>query len=191
MVERNCCRHPDGCPRPAAGPIGGKCDGWCAMHLLRMRKYGSPGDVVPQRFRGAYADGRPKCRHPDGCPLPARRNGWCNTHSERLKRTSDPGPVGRITRKPGLGGQSKLVQMRWQKYGLMPDDYDRMASAQQGLCFLCGRKAKLYVDHDHVTGRVRRLLCPTCNVGIGHLGDDPARLRAAADYIESHRRGLP
>jgi hypothetical protein len=61
---------------------------------------------------------------------------------------------------------------------------------------ICGSPAKpngikaesrLHQDHDHVTGQTRDLLCSNCNKGLGCLGDDPERLRAAAAYIERHR----
>ncbi len=68
-----------------------------------------------------------------------------------------------------------------------------MCAAQKGLCAICGKPEtlvvrgkvrRLAVDHDHLTGRVRRLLCLGCNTGIGKFQHDPALLRAAADYLE-------
>lgn len=80
-------------------------------------------------------------------------------------------------------------------YGVTPEWYDAMLSAQGGVCAICGQpevvmrygKLKLLaVDHDHVTGVPRGLLCQGCNQGIGHLGEDPERMEAAARYLETH-----
>jgi hypothetical protein len=43
------------------------------------------------------------------------------------------------------------------------------------------------VDHDHVTGKIRGLLCFECNSAIGLHKDDPARMEAAAMYARQHR----
>lgn len=82
--------------------------------------------------------------------------------------------------------------MRSYNYNLTEEQYVGMLAAQGDACAICkdpewpgGRKSgSPHVDHDHTTGEVRGLLCGRCNTGIGQLGDDPARLRAAADYLE-------
>ena len=45
------------------------------------------------------------------------------------------------------------------------------------------------VDHCHVGGEVRGLLCSNCNVGLGMFADNPEALEAAARYIR-RARGL-
>lgn len=77
------------------------------------------------------------------------------------------------------------------KFGLSLADYAARLAAQGGGCAICGTDepggrwgASLHVDHDHATGEVRGLLCAACNVMLGNAGDDPARLRAAADYLD-------
>lgn len=83
-----------------------------------------------------------------------------------------------------------------KNYGMSLVEYERMFDVQGGRCALCGQppkkhanaeRASLHVDHDHETGRVRRLLCGLCNRGIGCFHDDPERLRRAADYVASFK----
>lgn len=80
-------------------------------------------------------------------------------------------------------------------YGLSLEDYDRMHRACGGLCQICrrpetakhGNKLRvLCVDHDHETKIVRGLLCSSCNRGLGYLGDEALRLRAAVQYLEGY-----
>lgn len=68
--------------------------------------------------------------------------------------------------------------------------YDEIFVSQNGVCAICGggpivsRFKNLSVDHCHSTNVIRGLLCGLCNPAIGLMQDDPARLRAAADYLE-------
>ncbi len=75
-------------------------------------------------------------------------------------------------------------------FGLTWDEYDMLLACQDHRCAICGgkpRKHALSVDHDHNTGEVRGLLCSRCNHKLlGSANDDPARLRKAADYLETY-----
>lgn len=77
-------------------------------------------------------------------------------------------------------------------YGLTMDEYKVKLEAQGERCAVCGEypEKRLHVDHDHQTGAVRGLLCEWCNHAIGKARDDPARLRAMADYLERHQSSV-
>ena len=72
-------------------------------------------------------------------------------------------------------------------YGMSLRDYDLMLARQRGVCVVCGEQParRLCVDHCHVTGNVRGLLCSPCNLAIGQFKDSPARMRKAAAYVEA------
>lgn len=83
----------------------------------------------------------------------------------------------------------------WRKRGIDMDieRFETMLAAQGNRCAICqaeftaaGAGAPV-PDHDHATEVVRELLCGPCNMGIGQLGEDSRRLRAAADYLDRHR----
>jgi hypothetical protein len=76
-----------------------------------------------------------------------------------------------------------------KKYGITADERDLLIEAQGG-CAICGAEltggADTHIDHCHVTGDVRGVLCGNCNRGIGCLGDDPDRIMKAAEYVATH-----
>jgi hypothetical protein len=73
------------------------------------------------------------------------------------------------------------------KYGITLIQYNEMNKAQGGVCALCSKPPKsrnLDVDHCHKTGRVRGLLCPTCNSAIlGHIESKGITLEQLAAYL--------
>jgi hypothetical protein len=81
------------------------------------------------------------------------------------------------------------------KYGLTPDAYRALLTQQGAGCAICGLTLSqqwkegwnhpLEVDHDHETGRVRGLLCSSCNVSLGRFKHDPVLIRRAAEYLEA------
>jgi hypothetical protein len=41
----------------------------------------------------------------------------------------------------------------------------------------------MHIDHDHITGKVRGLLCTQCNIALGMTHDDPGLLTKLAEYL--------
>jgi Autographiviridae endonuclease VII len=73
------------------------------------------------------------------------------------------------------------------KYSLTERDFQIMFVRQKGVCAVCGstneKRNKLFVDHDHSTGKVRGLLCHACNVKLGKLRDNPPKDSPFALYL--------
>jgi hypothetical protein len=108
--------------------------------------------------------------------MPSGRAPYCKPcHNVRGKASKDK-----------VGG-SRTYHLK-RRYGITAQDADAMLAAQDGLCAICRTAPAAHVDHDHETGAVRALLCFNCNGGLGQFKDDPAVLRAAAQYVEEHRR---
>lgn len=95
------------------------------------------------------------------------------------------------SKKPRYWRDKKLLR----QFGLTPEQYQEMWDNQSGLCAICekpetmmrkGLVRMLVVDHNHTTGAVRALLCNSCNVGVGMLGDDIKNIQKAAAYLRKH-----
>ena len=72
-----------------------------------------------------------------------------------------------------------------RRYGITSADVDAMVEAQGGVCAVCQERAPEHVDHDHLTGQVRGVLCSCCNQGLGNFRDRAQLLRAAVEYLEA------
>jgi hypothetical protein len=113
--------------------------------------------------------------HPDKTREKSRK--WYARNRERVLATARE----HYAKTPTL---QRAIHLK-KEHGLTPAQYDTMSAAQQGHCKTCGRgDQRLHVDHDHATGVIRGLLCGNCNRMVGLAGDNPATLRAAANYLE-------
>lgn len=85
----------------------------------------------------------------------------------------------------GIRARTRYFLMR--KYSMTPGGYAELLFEQQGLCAICRGAPKangvLYVDHCHDTGKVRGLLCNTCNAGLGQFRDSQDLLARALEYL--------
>lgn len=90
-----------------------------------------------------------------------------------------------------LNKELRRQAYRLRRHRLSREQYETILKEQGGVCAICQKSAKLYVDHDHSCcpkadscGKcVRGLLCSLCNSGIGKLEDSPERLQRAVEYL--------
>lgn len=142
--------------------------------------------------------GPPDCEHKDR-PIYARRQ--CSSCYNRQYRIRNPQKYRDYQHKyyranrASISIKNQTNQLRI-KYGLTKDEVATMTERQGNSCAICrnpftGRRGFLqarHIDHDHMTGQVRGLLCGGCNNGLGNFRDNPTSLRAAAQYLESSRQ---
>ncbi len=77
-----------------------------------------------------------------------------------------------------------------RKYGISVARFEEMLSEQGGLCAICGTNRpggnNWHVDHCHVTGAVRGILCVRCNAGLGYFRESVSVLESAIAYLKKH-----
>ena len=117
-------------------------------------------------------------------PLGHGRQRWiCVT----ARRESDAKRAGRRVRKRQSPEQVRDYHLQ-RKFGITLAEYDELLAIQGGGCAICGSECRsgrsLAVDHCHETGRVRGLLCNSCNRGLGLFADSADRV-AAAHYLRT------
>ncbi len=78
-------------------------------------------------------------------------------------------------------------------YGIDLDTYENMLKEQGGVCASCKEVSskRLVVDHCHESGKVRSLLCDSCNKALGLLQENTHRILALADYVQVHTDRVP
>lgn len=124
-------------------------------------------------------DFRIKKNSPDGCVS------WCISCEKeyRLKHQSE-------------FPNARKMAHRIFRYGVTGEQYDNMLKSQNGVCAICGnpestivngKPKSLSIDHSHLSGQVRQLLCDDCNVAIGRLHDSPELAEKAAAYLRKHQ----
>jgi len=74
------------------------------------------------------------------------------------------------------------------KYGITLTEYNSILEKQNGVCAICHKLnyRNLSVDHNHITGKIRGLLCDACNVSLGLLGEDIGSIERILVYLKNN-----
>lgn len=83
-----------------------------------------------------------------------------------------------------------LAKEKKRKYKNYHAHFDGFILSQNGRCRICFRELQSpQLDHDHITGKIRGLLCRTCNLGLGHFFDSVELLENAVKYLKENQNG--
>lgn len=105
-----------------------------------------------------------------------------------LEKTRSPERLARLRQEYKTSAERRAQVRRSflkTKYGISVENWRWLLAFQGGKCAICRGdfEETPHVDHDHVSGWVRGLLCTRCNTGLGQFEDDPERLVRAARYL--------
>ena len=108
-----------------------------------------------------------------------KRKAWKKRNPEKHKYYIN---VYKARRRERLGATANNATL---KYHITYEQYLALIAQAGGVCAICERPARLFIDHDHSTGDVRGMLCNGCNSGLGMLGDNVKGVMAAVRYLET------
>lgn len=117
----------------------------------------------------------------------------CNKEHEQSGREIKTNSASRLCEKfkphnwSGLDRDDAIMR---RQYGISTDEFNKLLKFQGDRCAICSKpieliRKRINIDHDHITNKVRGILCTGCNTGLGHLGDDIAGLKRALYYLEN------
>ncbi|MGW0825908.1 endonuclease VII domain-containing protein [Streptomyces sp. NPDC002845] len=142
----------------------------CAGESDRRRQEAMGRVPPPEAVREGH-------KHCQGC-------GEIKPHSEwHRKMSSRDGLASRCRACRAVDNRTGHLK---RTYGLTPAELEAMVAEQQGICCICLAAPAEHVDHCHNTGRVRGVLCFSCNAALGQFKDRPDVIRRAATYVEGN-----
>lgn len=122
-----------------------------------------------------------------------KRKEWAKKNPEKVKELSDKHKENRkiYYSKPEtkLHYRKKFIE---RKFKISYEEYEKMQITQDNKCAICNLKEThtdknyLSVDHDHIIGNVRGLLCSRCNFGLGYFKDNVENLKNAITYLNKN-----
>ncbi|MFC7810306.1 MULTISPECIES: endonuclease VII domain-containing protein [Streptomyces] len=126
---------------------------------------------------------RPRVDVPEGHKL-CRTCGEIKPHSEWTRNRSASDGLATLC-KLCKAVQGRAGHLKRQ-YGITEMERDALVASQGGACCICLAAPAAHVDHCHETGRVRGVLCFSCNAALGQFKDRPDAIRRAAAYVEGN-----
>ena len=79
--------------------------------------------------------------------------------------------------------KTKRDNTLYRRYGISPNEYEKLIESNDGLCPICNERKAFVVDHDHKTGDIRGVICNKCNLGL-HYIENEKLVEAMVNYLK-------
>lgn len=124
----------------------------------------------PERYRAASARNRAK-------------------HLEQLREKQKERMRKKRADNPLLWAKMMRENHLKRYFGITIDEYNQLFDTQDGKCAICSNPTEkdknLSIDHNHITGKTRGLLCSKCNFALGLVNEDISILQNMIKYLLS------
>lgn len=143
------------------------------MDTKKCRKCGQYKELVDFHVKNASKDGRQSSCKP--CNQKTTEE-WQLNNSEKFISNW----------KSKIGNESEILKRKSRLYGLNLEELSELYNSTDS-CMICGiiPSNGLHIDHDHITGNVRGLLCMSCNTALGSFKDSISDLENAIKYLKN------
>ncbi len=136
--------------------------------MAKLKKDCTPEEWAVVRARARQYDAKHRGTEKRKAYMKAYMDEYTRTEAYRAKDNA---------RYDSARRESQLANFRKRAYGVTPEQVAGLMRAQAGRCAVCarefddhaGRQVLHCVDHCHVTGAFRGLLCRMCNTFEGYL----------------------
>lgn len=147
------------CNAPFCENTRNKNHGWCPIHRWERHKYNVKPFKQIQLFN-------PKCK-------------------KIFKVSKEKTKLYNQKAQPRRRNQQYL-----KRYGVSYDEYKKLLNLYNHQCAICKSKAtkkhSLHLDHCHISGKIRGIICYKCNFALGYFQDSIPNLIAATQYLRHH-----
>lgn len=112
---------------------------------------------------------------------------WRDKNREKVKEYYKRSYARRNQEDPVREKLRRKAAALWTDYRISLEEYQNLLTRFNNCCAICGNSKQLCVDHDHLSGKIRGIICKRCNTAIGRLGDNEEGLTRALDYLKGMR----
>lgn len=114
------------------------------------------------------------------------RQKYCIECARKIKNEKE-----RLRGKAETSKEKDRINAKLRKYGITHEQELALLKAQNFECKICAKEVtykgkRSHIDHDHVSGKIRGILCSSCNRGLGYFFDNVNLLKKAVTYLKEN-----